>query len=264
MITKSTKFHNKIAQKYEKGYQTPYSNLYNEITWEHIKKYLPKDKKYPILDAGGGTGYWSRKLANLGFNVVCSDIAEKMLETGKKIVKNTPLVKKINFVVSDITNMKEFENNSFSLVLAEGDPVGYCGNPQKAIKELTRVARKDSAIIISVDNLFSAIGRVISDRKFKLLSKLLKTHISDFFGQYPQYNFSVEELRKLYSRNNISVNSIIGKTIFTRFIPRDKIDELLAKKSFYKQILKLELAFNNEPSIIGFASHIEIAGFKKL
>lgn len=77
MVTKSTKFHNEIAQKYEKEYQTPYWNLYHEVSWKHIKKYLPKDKKYPILDAGGGTGYWSRKLAELGFNVVCSDVAER-------------------------------------------------------------------------------------------------------------------------------------------------------------------------------------------
>lgn len=262
MITKSTKFHNEIAQKYEKEYQTPYWSLYNEISWAHIKKYLPKDKKYPILDAGGGTGYWSRKVAELGFNVVCSDVAEKMLDAGRKIVKNTPLAEKIKFVVSDITDMKEFENNSFSMVIAEGDPVGYCGNPQKAIKELARVTRKGGAIIVSVDSLFSVIGRMVSDKKFKLLPKLLETHISDFFGQYPQYNFSTEELRDLYSRNNISVDSIIGKTVFTRFMLRDKIDELLANKSFYKQILKLELEFNSEPSVIGFAGHIEIAGIK--
>mgnify|MGYP001563332729 CR=1 FL=1 len=263
MITKSTKFHNEIANKYEKGYKTPYWNLYHEISWEHIKKYLPKDKKYPILDAGGGTGYWSRKLAQLGFNVVCSDVAEKMLDAGRKIVKNTPLTEKIKFVVSDITDMKEFNNDSFSLVLAEGDPVGYCGDPQKAIKELARVARKGSAIIVSVDSLFSVMGRMVSDKKFKQLSRLLKTHIFVSSGGYPQYHFSAEELRELYSRNNISVDSIIGKTVFTRFIPRDKIDELLANKSFYKQILKLELEFNSEPSVIGYAGHIEIAGIKK-
>ena len=69
-MTKSTKFYNKIAEKYEEVYTTPFWNLYHEITWQHVKKYLPKNKKHPILDAGGGTGYWSRKLAELGFNVV--------------------------------------------------------------------------------------------------------------------------------------------------------------------------------------------------
>ena len=263
MITKSTEFHNEVAQKYEKEYQTPYWILYHEVSWEHIKKYLPKDKNLPILDAGGGTGYWSRKLAELGYNVVCSDIAEKMLDVGRKIVEKTPLAEKIDFVVSDITDMDEFKDDSFSMVLAEGDPVGYCGNPQKAVKELARVTRKGGAIIVSVDSLFSAIGRNVGDKKFDQLPKLLETHTSQFLERYPQYNFSVDELRDLYSRNNISIDSVIGKTVFTRFVPADKVDELLSDESFYKQILELELKFNSEPSIIGLAGHLEIAGMKK-
>lgn len=263
MDSKSTKFYNETAQQYEREYQTPYWSLYHEVTWEHIKKYLPKDKKYPILDAGGGTGFWSRKLAKLGFNVVCADIAEEMLEVGKKIVKDIPFANKINFVTSDIANMKEFKDNSFSMVLSEGDPVGYCGNPQKAIKELARVTRKGGVIIVSVDSLFYAIGRILNDKKFKLLPKLLETHISYFIGQCPQYNFLAEELRELYSQNNIFVDSIIGKTVFTRSMPKDKINELLTNKSFYKQVLQLELRFNSEPSVVGFANHIEIAGIKK-
>lgn len=214
------------------------------------------------MDPGGGTEYWSRKVAELGFNVVCSDVAEKMLYAGKEIVKNTPLAEKIKFVVSDITDMKEFENNSFSMVIAEGNPVGYCENLKKAIKELARVTSKGRSIIVSVDSLFYAIGKIVNDKKFEILPKLLETHTSNFFGQHPQYNFSADELRELYSRNNISVDSIISKTVFTRFMPRDKIDELFTNKSFYKQILRLELEFNSEPSIIGFAGHLQIAGIK--
>lgn len=262
MTTKSTKFHNKISKEYEKEYQTPYWNLYNEITWHHIKKYLPKEKKYPILDAGGGTGYWSRKLAKLGFSVVCSDIAKEMLKTGKETIKNTSLEEKIDFVFSDITNMKEFKNNSFSMVIAEGDPVGYCGSPQKAIKELTRVARKGASIIVSVDGFLSMIGNVIKNNKLEQLPKLLKTHLSDFFGEFPQYHFTVDELKQMYSQNNIAIKSIIGKTIFTGFIPQEKRNKLLSNKNFYKKILKLEIQFNSDPSLIGVASHIEIAGIK--
>lgn len=262
MVTKSTKFHDKIAKEYEKSYQTPYWELYHEITWKHLKKFLPKSKKYPILDAGGGTGFWSRRLGKLGFNVICADTAVKMLKVGEKIIKNTPLAKKITFVASDITDMKEFKDNSFSMVIAEGDPVGYCNNPNKAIKELARVARKGAAVIVSVDGFFWTVGNTVSSKKMKQLRKLLKTHISNFSGEFPQYNFTSNELKELYSKNNISVKNIIGKTVLTGFVPRDKINDLLANKNFYKQILKLELQFNSEPSILDLAPHIEIAGIK--
>lgn len=262
VITETVKFHNRIATKYEKLYQTPYWQLYHEITWEHLKKYLPKNNKYPVLDAGGGTGYWSRRLAKIGFNVVCADLSKKMLEVGEKIVENTHLAKKITFVVSDITDMKEFENNSFSMVIAEGDSVGYCGNPIKAVKELARVAQKGATIIVSVDSFFSVLGRMIETNNLKQLPRLLKTHISSLFGGFPQYNFTTDELKQLYLKNDIIVKDIIGKMIFTEFLPRKKVNNLLSNKNFYKQILKLELRFNSEPSIIGLAPHIEIAGIR--
>ena len=262
MDTKSTKYHNDIAHKYENEYQTPYLILYLEITWEFIKKYLPSNKNLPILDAGGGTGYFSRKLAELGYTVVCTDVAVKMLEVGKKLIKDTSYQGKIDFVVSDIIDMKEFKDNTFSMSIAEGDPVGYCGNPQKAVSELARVTQKGGAILVSVDSLYPSIGQTLQRRQLNELSKLLKTHISDFSGQYPQYNFTVQELIDLYTRNHISVDKIIGKPVFTRFLSGDK-NELLADEQFYKKIFELEIQFNSEPSLVGCAGHIEIAGFKK-
>ena len=58
-------------------FQTPYWELYSEVIWQNIKKFLPKKKGAKILDAGGGTGYWAIRLAKLGHKVVLTDIAEK-------------------------------------------------------------------------------------------------------------------------------------------------------------------------------------------
>jgi ubiquinone/menaquinone biosynthesis C-methylase UbiE len=77
--TKSTIYHDKIAEEYESSYSEPYWRLYFDVTWHNLKKYLPKKKGARILDAGGGTGYWSRKLAKRDFYVVCSDVAQRML-----------------------------------------------------------------------------------------------------------------------------------------------------------------------------------------
>lgn len=81
-------FYEKTAGEYDKGYESPYYQLYHEITWENIKRFLPKNEEAVILDAGGGTGYWAIKLAKQGFKVVMTDIAENMLKiTNEKIKK---------------------------------------------------------------------------------------------------------------------------------------------------------------------------------
>ncbi len=157
--------------------------------------------------------------------------------------------------------MKEFKDSSFSMAIAEGDPVGYCCNPKKAIKELARVARKGAPIIVSVDGFFATITGLIKRKDFKQLPILLKTHIVNL-GNFPQYNFTVSELRQLYSKSNINVKGIIGKPVFINNIEREERNKLLADKNFYKRALKLELQFNSDPSLIGLAPHIEIVGIR--
>lgn len=151
--TQSTIFHDKIAKDYESEFTGYYWKLYFDVTFANLKEYLPK-KHSLILDVGGGTGYWSRKFAKLGYKVICTDIAQKMLDVGVKLAKRKKLTSKIQFKNADIMDMHDFKDNSFDFVLAEGDPVGYCGNPNKAIKELSRVAKKGSFVVVSVDGFF--------------------------------------------------------------------------------------------------------------
>lgn len=260
--SKPTLFYDSTAEKYESSYKDPYWQLYFEITWHNLEKYLPKKKKATILDAGGGTGLWSRKLAKLGFNLVCTDVAQKMLDVGINKAKKEKLINQIEFKNVDITEMKCFKDNSFDMVIAQGDPVGYCGNPKKAIKELSRVAKEGAHISVSVDSFYSVVGRFLSRKDFKALDKLMKTRISEFSGEYPQHNFTVDELKKMFEASGLKIVDVIGKPVFIRFIPGKKLNTMLEDKEFFNKVLKIENKFNNEPSIVGLSGHIQIIGKK--
>ncbi|MFX1487724.1 MAG: class I SAM-dependent methyltransferase [Promethearchaeota archaeon] len=260
--TSSTIYHDKIAEDYESSYLEPYWQLYFEITWQNLKKYLPK-KGARILDAGGGTGYWSRKLAKHDFYMVCSDISERMLEVGSKLAEKENLQKLIEFEYADITDMHCFEDNSFDMVLAQGDPVGYCGNPQKAIQELSRVAKTGASVSVSVDSYFSQLGRQLSVNNYKQIEVLKETHISDERGEFPIYYFTVDELRKMFNKSGLKVIDTIGKCVFTRFFSRDKINEFLSDQKFFDQLFELEMSYNSDLSIVGLCRHIQMIGKKK-
>ena len=260
--TKSTIYHNKIAEEYESSYTEPYWQLYFDVTWHTLQKYLPDKEGARILDAGGGTGYWSRKLAKKGFYIVCTDIAQKMLEVGSKLAEKEQLSKKIEFKLADITDMNCFDDNSFDMVLAQGDPVGYCSNPPKAIKELSRVAKKGAHVTVSVDNFFPQLGRLIPNNNPEQIDSLLKSHITEFPGGFPQYNFTVDELNSLFERAGLEVLEITGKLVFTNFITPGKINDLLSDAQFYRRLFELETKFNNTPSIVGLSNHIQIVGRK--
>lgn len=261
--TGSEAHYDQTASKYESLYRHPYWQFYLEVTWKNIKRYLPSNRNSLILDAGGGTGYFSRKLAKLGYRVVCTDISQGMLDEGRRIVRGMPFASKIDFVRSDITKMKEFPDNHFGLVLAEGDPVAYCGNPKKAISELTRVAKKGAFVIVSVDGFYATLRRMCQKQDFRGLKRLLETGDS-FFADInsDQHNFTVEELKDLFVKSNLEVIDVIGKTVFAEMISEEK-KKALDNQKVRDQILRLEQKFNNAPSLVGCASHLEIVGRKK-
>ncbi len=260
--TRSTLYHDKIAEEYESSHSQPYWQLYFEVTWHFLKKYLPPNKNAKILDAGGGTGYWSRKLATLGYDLICTDIARNMLEVGKRLAKAENLEDKILFHHADILDMKEYEENSFDMVIAQGDSVGYCGNSLQALKELARVVKKGGHVAVSIDSFYARVGILLAMKEYTQLDKLLKTHISDFTDGFPQYNFTVEELKLMFEKNGLQVLEVIGKPVFENFIPREKINELLSDEDFFRKILEIELKFNNQSSIIGLSGHLQMIGKK--
>ncbi len=253
-MKKTASFYDNIADHYEEDYtQDPYWKLYNDITWHNIKSHLPK-KKMTIIDVGGGTGYWARRLAKLGHNVVVTDISKKMLSIGHKKAKKANLHKKIFFQYADIVDMPH-KDERFDMVLCQGDPLSYCINQRKAIKELVRIAKPKAKIIASVDNFFATLHK-LQAHKPQDIPRLLKTHKSNIYGVHPQYNFTPEELKALFQNNSCQVLSLIGKPVFIdRYTLREN-PSLLTK--LYKKSLALELKFNSCPSLVGKGGHLEI------
>jgi ubiquinone/menaquinone biosynthesis C-methylase UbiE len=80
-----------------------YYKIYDAITWEYIEPYVPKDPDALVLDAGGGTGRWTIRMARKGCKVVLVDISEGMLKIAAEKVKKEGLQNKITIKEGDIT-----------------------------------------------------------------------------------------------------------------------------------------------------------------
>ena len=50
-----------------------YYKIYDAITWKYIEPYVPKDPDALVLDAGGGTGRWTIRMARKGCKVILVD-----------------------------------------------------------------------------------------------------------------------------------------------------------------------------------------------
>lgn len=260
-------FYERTAEEYDKGYETPYWRLYHEITWRNIKHFLPKGENAVILDAGGGTGYWAIRLAKHGYRVVLTDISKNMLKVAEEKTRTVKLQDRIETRIVDIRDMSCFESNHFDMALAEGDPVSYCLDAEKAVRELARVVKENAHVVASVDSKYTMIHRglipCLIEEKFseQSIKKLLEFNKSGILKRdFKFQSFTPEELKNLFETCGLEAVRIIGKPILTQLFTREERDGIIAEN--FRKILELESRFCDAPGLVGIGGHLEIVGIK--
>ncbi len=107
-----------------------------------IKKLVRGGEK--VLDLASGEGAVSEFFKSLGCEVVAFDISkEALMKAAKRGVKT---------VQGDVEQKLPFKNNEFDLVFW-GDNVEHLFLPEKTLREIHRVIKKDGRLLVSCPNM---------------------------------------------------------------------------------------------------------------
>ena len=199
----SALFAGKLAQNYDKWYESPYGRYADKLEKELFLKLVDFEKGQSLLDVGCGTGHFSFWFHDLGFKVVGMDISTEMLKVARSKIKN----EKIRFIQADACNLP-FPDNSFDVVTLI-TVLEFLSERQKALCEAFRVSREK--IFLGVLGKWSFLAL---RRKLKALFKESTYRRAKFY--------SVRELRELLrgcvsaDRDDIEIRS--GKTLRGAFI----------------------------------------------
>lgn len=98
-----------------------------------------------VLDAGCGTGHFSRRSLASGADVVSVDIGVNLLEEARKKGIRKP-------VASDVTKLA-FPDNTFDIVISS-ECIEHTPSPETAVSELIRVLRPGGTIVLTCPNRF--------------------------------------------------------------------------------------------------------------
>src|SRR3954454_1690719 len=124
---RSRRYHDRVARQYDAIYDDPYWEFHDELTWRLVKPHLPISTSEACCDLGCGTGKWGLKLLKSGFATTFVDSSAAMIEqTRAKTEAMGPRARKATLVVANIAQMPEVPADTFSLVLAMGDPLSIC------------------------------------------------------------------------------------------------------------------------------------------
>jgi len=137
------------AEIWDAGY-TKYGDAYRRNIFNPaLFPLLGNMKNKKVLDAGCGTGYLCRLLAEKGARVTGVDLSKKFIEIAKQYDNKKPLG--VRYLRADLAHIPELTASSFNLVVSVYvlcDVRDY----DKAIKEFARVLKPDGRLVFLIEH----------------------------------------------------------------------------------------------------------------
>jgi len=265
---KVEEFYDRVAQDYDSKEHPFYlsDKLKCDATWHLIESRLPEDKTSPVLDAGGGTGLWTVRIAELGYDVVLADISQGMLDEARANTRAKGCLSRVRFVKADIADMSQSDDNCFSLILAEGGPLSYCEDVVSAMKGLHRILEPGGYLIGSVESKYTGArwkhrSRTWDEIKEALYSGTARDKHTDVC--FTCHMYSSETIERALGQAGLSVEKIYGKQILPGLLGQERFDEL-AKAVPWEELLAMEQFLQDDPAVIASAWEIGFVARKEL
>jgi len=268
LVERIVEYHRREAEE-EYYREVGDDDVYDKVTWENIEPFLPKEGW--ILDAGGGAGVWSRKMAETGkCRIELLDITGELLKTAKKRINKDELEERIEILQGDIRSVPH-PDKSFDFVLSEGDPISICGDPDKAVSELSRVLKPNCHFVAGVDSTFSrALNMLSKGKPVSYVSDFLQIGISPAVedADFDSKSFTPLELMSLFQKHGLKTVRIVGKPIgmgdiFVETLPAERRRQIFENKVETEKLKKMLNSIYRDPYIAGIGNHLHIVAIKE-
>jgi len=111
-------YHDEKSKSYDETFSILYFRVFDIITWKYLEPYLPTNPNALVLDAGGGTGRWTIRIAKKTQKVVLMDISEQMLKVAAERIKQEGIKENVVIKKGDITRTG-YADETFDLIFCE-------------------------------------------------------------------------------------------------------------------------------------------------
>lgn len=249
-------FLNKDSEMYE------LKNLEKEIYFELMRPFLNKlPEGSTVLDGGGGIGRFAFDLVKMGYGVHLVDACKTNLGIAQKYIKKRR-IKNLSLHWTRVENLSMFRDNTFDATFAI-ELICYCTHPEKALKQLVRVTKKNGLIVVSVEGKY---GAMLADPHIPVdkISQILNKNLVSIKNYLYVHYYTQESLKRVLENCGIKVLKIFGchyvpDGIFHRLITTDKLGD----KNYKEKILKMEKLCREDPVVKNLARAWLSIGRKK-
>jgi ubiquinone/menaquinone biosynthesis C-methylase UbiE len=205
------------------------------LLMEHLARYRFATKysgERKVLDAACGAGYGTYMLSKNASEVAGMDRSAEAINYASENYR----AGNVKFVTGDVTSMP-FDSDSFDLITAF-EIFEHVENPQKMLKEMSRVLREDGIILISTPNAEyekSTVKNEFHVKEYNLeeFQEILKNEFKGVIEIIAQRSTSSSSgLKRLIIKikRMLGIGPLLGKPVHTVSSP----DELLSINPPYK------------------------------
>ena len=205
-IKEAQSAYDRMAEAYHK--KRIEKNDFNKMLEQPITFEMLGDVKgKKILDAGCGSGIYTKILAEKGAKVQGLELSGEMIRLAEEHCKGLD----IKFKQGSIDNLP-YPSNSFDVVVASL-VIHYLEKPEDAFKEFNRVLKRNGVLIFSthhpVMEAFQEV-RIKNGKKQAVIQDYFKTgkiywQIHESKVRIPSYKFGLERLFDILYKNNFIV-----------------------------------------------------------
>lgn len=223
----AVEYHQHLSSEWDNRYKTGSFARRAQLFRERILPDVPKGGNW--LDAGCGSGYFSRILAKNGSEVIGQDGAEGMVKASTELAVIEGLSDKTRFEHVNTIEQLTFETGRFDGCICLS-VLEYLPNPYACLDELCRVVRPGGWMIISVPHKGSVLRLA---QKIARGSVKKKNSPLDYLAS-SQTAFDPKQLKLDLAARKMSVKKIVGfdaliPSIFHTILPPSLIYVLAQK-----------------------------------
>ncbi len=260
------RFYDRRAAEMPGEYETHYWRLYDAMTWESLKPFLPATAEARILDAGGGYGLWTLKLAAATrASIDLVDLSEAMLAVAREQVARAGVADRVNATRADLRDLSMFASGTFDLILCEGDPLSICtmlGIGKGCLRELARVLKSGSPICLGIDSRPGLLAHALGGG-IEAAERLLAEGFENVYHEHGTHGFNLEELDRLLDACGLERRQALGKPVIHNHLPREVAEARLADADYFARALDLELRYAQVSPYRDFGEHLQVIAVKR-
>ena len=227
------------------------------IVWEHLLQTLPQltaGKPLRILDAGCGLGQMGLKLAEMGHEVVLSDLSEAMVEQTRSLFEEQLPEFSPKLIHGAVQDLHADELGQFDLILFHA-VLEWLAKPEETLAHLLKLIRPGGSLSLMFYNRDALVFRnLIRGNWRKAESDNLQ---GDEGGLTPYHPLTLEEVQGWLQSRDYTVLSRAGVRVVY-----DYMDRKMRETRPTEEVVRIEMKYARQEPYLHMGRYLHLIARK--